>query len=109
EGPPVVSQHLPGRGRRVDPVTVTAHEGDREYGAPRILATYYGADFRHAAAPSRPVVGVARDQDTKKPLAGVTVRSYVRAAGPDRFRAVDIVRTTTDAEGRYRLTGLPKA
>jgi len=55
--------------------------------------------------PTKPVVGVVRDKDTGKPLAGVRVRSH-RIAG-----AIDLnglVRTTTDKEGRYRLIGLPK-
>src|SRR5262249_33515921 len=35
----------------------------------------------------------------------VLIRSYMLATRPHYLR--DIVRTTTDAEGRYRLTGLP--
>jgi hypothetical protein len=89
-------------------VEVVDHEGDREYGEQRIVTTYYPADFRHSAQPSRPIVGVVRDKDTKLPLAGAMVRSYARRTGPSSFRIVDIVKTTTDAEGRYRLTGLPK-
>src|SRR5262249_40961130 len=37
--------------------------------------TYHGATFDHPAAPSVPIVGVVRDKDTGKPLAGVTVQS----------------------------------
>jgi Carboxypeptidase regulatory-like domain len=73
-----------------------------------MVTTYYGANFRHAVAPTKPIVGVVRDKDTKKPLAGATVRSYVRTNGKGMYRHVDIVRTTTDAEGRYRLMGMPK-
>jgi hypothetical protein len=58
------------------------------------------------AGPTVPVVGVVRDKDTKKPLAGVTIKSYKLAHNP--FHGVDFIRTTTDAEGRYRLVGLPK-
>ena len=53
---------------------------------PRIVTTYYGATFRHAAAPTKPIVGVVRDKDTKKPLAGITIRSYRLANRPDRRR-----------------------
>jgi hypothetical protein len=67
---------------------------------------YYGATFTHAAAPTKPVVGVVRDKDTQKPLAGVTVQSYKLAHNP--LHGVDFIETKTDAEGRYRLTGLPK-
>ena len=58
------------------------------------------------AAPTKPVVGVVRDKDTGKPLAGVTVESNKLANDPVPGR--NIVQTTTDAEGRYRLTGMPK-
>ncbi len=63
--------------------------------------TYYGARFDHVAEPSRPVVGVVRDKDTGKPLAGAVVRNTRSLAVANRF-----VQTTTDADGRYRLNGL---
>jgi Carboxypeptidase regulatory-like domain len=56
-----------------------------------------GAPFDLLVVPTKPVVGVVRDKDTGKPLAGVTVRSHD-----------GLVRTTTDKDGRYRLVGLPK-
>jgi hypothetical protein len=40
---------------------------------------FYGARFDHAAAPTRAVVGVVRDKDTGKPIAGVTIRARVRS------------------------------
>src|SRR5262249_13413160 len=58
-----------------------------------------GAPFTFLVVPTRPVVGVVRDKDTGKPLAGVTVRSHDWNS---------LVRTTTDKDGRYRLLGLPK-
>src|SRR5262249_23262862 len=70
------------------------------------VATYHGANFRYVAGPTKPIVGVVRDRDTKKPLAGVTVQSYKLANSP--YHGVDMVRTTTDAQGRYRLVGMPK-
>jgi RNA polymerase sigma factor (sigma-70 family) len=57
---------------------------------------YYGATFEHAAAPAVPIVGTVRDKDTGKPLAGIIIQ-----AGS--------LRTATDKEGRYRLSGLPKS
>ena len=63
--------------------------------------TYYGARFDHVAEPSRPIVGIVRDRDSGKPLAGAVVRSSRGIGNPGRF-----IRTTTDAEGRFRLTGL---
>jgi RNA polymerase sigma factor (sigma-70 family) len=69
--------------------------------------TYYGANFRYAAGPTKPIIGVVRDKDTRQPLANITVRSD-RVVG-QRFRiGYDIVENTTDAEGRYRLAGMPK-
>ncbi len=63
--------------------------------------TYYGAQFNHVAEPSRPITGVVRDKDTSKPLSGAIVRSTRFTGNPARY-----IRTTTDAEGRYRLEGL---
>jgi hypothetical protein len=78
-------------------------------GDTRLVDTYYGANFRHAAAPSKPIVGVVRDADTKQPLAGVTIRSSTLATNQKgAFQGFDLVRTTTDAQGRYRLTGMPR-
>src|SRR5262249_22728002 len=89
-------------------IVVPEREGRSEYGEQGKVATYYGSNFRHVAAPNKPVVGVVRDRDTKKPLAGITVGSYTRAIGPGIREGFDLVRTTTDAEGRYRLVGMPK-
>jgi protocatechuate 3,4-dioxygenase beta subunit len=75
-------------------------------GSPASVRTYYGASFRHVATPTRPIVGVVRDRDTKKPLAGITIQSYKQANDPLHGR--NLARTTTDAQGRYRLTGMPK-
>jgi RNA polymerase sigma factor (sigma-70 family) len=105
-GPTIASEYLHIRTRPGEAVKVGLHEADREYGTPRIDTTYYGANFRHVAGPTRPVVGVVRDKDTKKPLAGVTIRSEKLAHSP--YHGVRITQTVTDAEGRYRLTGLPK-
>src|SRR5262249_8373044 len=83
--------------------------GRPEYNDPRRVTTYYGANFRHVTAPSKPIVGVVRDKDTKQPLAGVSIRSYKHANHARHyFDGQEMVRTTTDAAGRYRLTGMPK-
>jgi Carboxypeptidase regulatory-like domain len=109
DGPTIASQRLYILTRPGTPVEVTEHLGNPEYGEPRTVTTYYGADFRHAAAPCQPIVGVVRDKDTRKPLPGITVRGYAVAVGTGGFRALNVVvRATTDADGRYRLTGMPK-
>jgi RNA polymerase sigma factor (sigma-70 family) len=109
DGPTVVSQHLHILTRAGERIEVPEYVGKPEYGEPSTVTTYFGADFKHAAAPCRPITGVVRDKDTNKPLAGVTVRSHAQAIGPSSFRTLyPVVRTTTDAEGRYRLTGMPR-
>ncbi len=106
DGPSIVSEYLRILTRPGEPVVVTESEGHPRDGEPRIVTTCFGAAFQHAAAPCKPIVGVVRDRDTSKPLAGVTIRSYMLATRPHFI--TDIVRTTTDAEGRFRLTGMPR-
>jgi RNA polymerase sigma factor (sigma-70 family) len=109
EGPDLVSERLHIRTRPGEAVKVPSIEADPEYGTPKIDVTYYGPGFRHVAAPTRPIVGVVRDKDTKQPLAGVTIRSYKLANNPIHLmEGQELVRTTTDAQGRYRLVGMPK-
>jgi RNA polymerase sigma factor (sigma-70 family) len=109
DGPGLVSQYLHILTRPEPTVEVTEREGRPRPGEPPTVTRYYGADFRHVAAPTKPVVGVIRDKDTKEPLAGVTVRPLKLANNPLHYLdGQEIVRATTDAEGRYRLTGLPK-
>jgi RNA polymerase sigma factor (sigma-70 family) len=72
-------------------------------GLPNVV--FHGATFDHAAAPTRPVVGVIRDKDTGKPLADVAVRARIpKTVGfSDRY-----IRTATGADGSYRLVGLSR-
>jgi hypothetical protein len=103
-GPAIATQDLRILTRPGEPIEVP--ETTHLDGRPASVATYYAARFRHVAVPAKPIVGVVRDQDTKKPLAGVTVQSHKMANNPLHGR--DIIQTTTDAQGRYRLTGMPK-
>jgi RNA polymerase sigma factor (sigma-70 family) len=68
--------------------------------------TYYGARFDLAVPPTKPVIGVVRDRETGKPLAGVIVHSHIVAGAKDSNDY--LLRTKTDADGRFRLVGLPK-
>jgi RNA polymerase sigma factor (sigma-70 family) len=109
DGPAVASQHLHILTRPLRTIEVTEFEGIPQLGEPRTVTTYYGASFQHVAAPTKPIVGVVRDKATKKPLAGVLVRSFKMAHSRFHLRdGEEFVRTTTDAQGRYRLTGMPK-
>ncbi len=99
DGPAIASQY-------VEVVTLPgvpiAGKFQRKLGS----TTYYGSYFRHVAAPTKPVVGMVRDKDTRQPLAGFTVESNKLANDPVPGR--NIVQTATDELGRYRLSGLPK-
>jgi protocatechuate 3,4-dioxygenase beta subunit len=97
EGPTIATQEVPVMTRASEEVRLPLNKENPKWQT----ITYYGAGFDLLAAPSRPVVGIVRDKDTGKPLAGVTI------ASSNAFRS-DFIRTTTDKEGRYRLDGLPK-
>jgi RNA polymerase sigma factor (sigma-70 family) len=100
EGPGIATQEV----RIMTRATTTFHLLE-DKNDPASSLDYYGATFTHVALPTRPVVGVVRDRDTRRPLAGVQVQSYSRASQPSAGRA--LVETVTDAEGRYRLMGMP--
>jgi len=108
EGPTIASQNVCIVTRPGKPIEVLSYQGRREYGEPSETTTYYGSDFRFVAAPCQPIIGVVRDAATKKPIAGATVQSHSQLIAPSINRRVDpVVKTTTDAEGRYRLLGMP--
>ncbi len=78
--------------------------------------TFCGSTFEHIAAPCQPVVGIVRDKDTGKPLAGAVIRSYgAWRRNLDGFRfkpgvaeTLTYLSAVTDKEGHYRLDGIPK-
>jgi len=67
---------------------------------------FYGTGSDIAVAPTKPIVGTVRDQDTGKALAGVSIQS-VQLAGRGLL-LMDFLRTTSDRDGHYRLPGMPK-
>jgi RNA polymerase sigma factor (sigma-70 family) len=106
EGPTIVRSHAGAqvkvRTRPGKPIRAAMFARNPEGGQ----ITYYGADFDHTAVPTRPIVGVVRDLDTGKPIAGVTIQS-------DKFAGNNAsgdsgVRTVTDKDGKYRLVGMAK-
>jgi RNA polymerase sigma factor (sigma-70 family) len=102
QGPTIALARVSVRTRPGQAIVATTFARNPEGGK----LTYYGATFDHAAAPARPIVGIVRDRDTGKPLAGVTVQS-------DKFAGVNVsgdssLQAVTDKDGRYRLTGMPK-
>ena len=66
----------------------------------------FGATFTIEAPPTKPIVGTVRDRATGKPLAGVRVESQ-NLPGM-LFYPRNALQTQTDAEGRFRLVGMPK-
>ncbi len=68
---------------------------------------YYGAKFDVVVGPSRDVVGMVRDLDTGEPLAGATIAADKLAGNPTSGIFNSYIRTTSDGEGSYRLSGLP--
>ncbi len=68
---------------------------------------YYPAEVLLVAGPSAPITGVVRDAGTRRPLAGVTIKSQERHGERISGWGQDFVRAVTDAEGRYRLEGMP--
>ena len=73
---------------------------------PRTM-TFHGARFDFVAAPCKPVVGIVRDLDTGKPLAGIRVNGMEHGERGSAYYSE--VESTTDAHGRYRLLGMPRA
>jgi RNA polymerase sigma factor (sigma-70 family) len=68
---------------------------------------YYGARFDHVVAPTRPIVGTVRDEDTGAPIPGVHITG--RPGISNSLIVTPGVDATTDAQGRFRVVGLPVA
>jgi beta-lactamase regulating signal transducer with metallopeptidase domain len=88
--------------RKSEPISVNPAEGNSS----RERELCYGARFDYAAAPTKPIVGIVRDQDSGKPLPGVLISDHESA---HRTYNTDDIQMTSDSEGRYRLVGLPAA
>ena len=92
-GPNIVTSLISVVTREMDPIGASAFIGGR-------TRMTYGARFVYSAEPSQPIVGVVTDAQTAKPIPNTLIKTtHYDAAHAD---------AVTDAEGRYRLTGLPK-
>jgi protocatechuate 3,4-dioxygenase beta subunit len=67
----------------------------------RDAVVYHGAAPDLAAGPGLEIVGTVRDKANGRPLAGITVQTTLPIGDPSRY-----FKTTTDARGDYRLSGL---
>ena len=65
------------------------------------MSVVYGNKFHHLANPTRPIIGTVRERRTGKPIADAAVTAGV--GGREVFTSP----ARTDAEGHYRLVGLP--
>jgi RNA polymerase sigma factor (sigma-70 family) len=87
-----------------------AREQARRGFVPGLRHAVYGPNFTHSAKPSHPLSGRVTDARTGKPIPNVTV---VGAAGPVYADGEpywgNALETRTDGDGRFRLSGLPKA
>jgi RNA polymerase sigma factor (sigma-70 family) len=108
EGPSIVTQQLSILTRPGEPFQVMLREGNPQLQEPDEATVYYGASFRFAAAPCKPIVGVVRDKDTGKPLAGFEIRAHGYVHKPGLVLGPYLAHTTTDDQGRYCLNGVPK-
>src|SRR5262249_16738908 len=62
EGPTIETRDVSVLTRRAETIRVPEYARNRDGGT----LTYHGTPFEHAAAPTKPVVGVVRDKDTGK-------------------------------------------
>jgi RNA polymerase sigma factor (sigma-70 family) len=108
EGASVVTQQLSVVTRPGELFEVTQRESNPQQHEPGESTVYHGASFRLAAAPCKPIVGVVRDKDTGKPLAGFEVRAHGYEHKPGLILGPYLAHTTTDEQGRFHLNGVAK-
>ncbi len=67
----------------------------------------HGSQFERVTAPSVPISGTVIDEESGKPIAGVTIRPFARAQGRTIMLVNEPTATaTSDAQGHFRLEGL---
>jgi hypothetical protein len=88
--------------RKMEPITVDMSDMPGFHDT----AVFYGSHFQYAAEPSQPIEGTVRDAKTHEPVPGVKVWSN-KFAGTT-LSGVYALKTVSDAQGHYRLDGMPK-
>ena len=83
DGPTIVTQYLHILTRPGKAIELLEVEGHPDYREPRSRGHLLRMPTSSTRlAPCKPIVGVVRDRETRKPLAGVTIRSYMLATRP---------------------------
>jgi RNA polymerase sigma factor (sigma-70 family) len=98
EGPGIERGSVRAMTRPAPPSARPRPRSSDPYMQPR-FSPLYGAAFDYVAGSSKPIEGIVRLKTTGKPLAGVSIHG--QGAGTS-------VSAVTDANGRFRLDGLPK-
>jgi len=107
KGDAIAFQRVSVATRKMEPLTriLWPHSGLHK---PPIQDRVFGSDFTYTAVPTRILEGTIRDAKTRQPLPHVVIKSEHLASmhvGPSGQGAVH---TRSDAQGRYRLIGLPQ-
>src|SRR5205823_2929534 len=74
-GPTVQTKQISVLTRDLAPFQVTHARRSPDWG----ITLYYGANFTHAAAPTKPVIGIVKDKDSGTPLDGVRIACFKTA------------------------------
>lgn len=100
-GENVVQTDIEVLGRQIDK---TGSEREDAFQSRR-FGEIYGNDFLHLARPGAAVFGIIRDVDSQLPLEGIRVGATQMVGSP--YTQYGYLSAVTDAEGRYRLEGMP--
>jgi len=100
-GPSIAFRRVQVVTRPMKPVENRAAEGP-----PLFDLGYHGADCTIVVEPGRPIEGVVHDAETKAPIAGATVTGEMLGGSIWSVSGLNVA--VTDAQGHYRLVGLPK-
>lgn len=103
-GPSVAFTELNILTRAMEPIQAKGFES--RYGSQAEKTVYGSNECTIVATPSRPIEGLIRDARTGAPLAGVEIRSSLFRGA--QIYGVEDLKATSDAEGRFRLDGMPQ-
>jgi RNA polymerase sigma factor (sigma-70 family) len=76
---------------------------------PPRTSIFLAPKFEAVVGPGRSTEGVIRDMGTSRPIEGLIVQAGVVEPPGNSFRLAENVLSVTDAQGRYRLDGMPRA